>query len=138
MAGENNIDQIRKEKLKALEMTLGNIEKQYGKGTIMKLGDTPAENIPFIPTGSIGLDAALGVGGFLVGSPAVAAAEVRSGDDSVADTARSVDGASPTTPSPAATADPRSRARSSRDAGAGSRAGSGTGSGDGRAARSAY
>jgi len=64
MGGENNIDQNRKEKMKALEMTLGNIEKQYGKGTIMKLGDTPAENIPFIPTGSIGLDAALGVGGF--------------------------------------------------------------------------
>lgn len=63
MGGENNIDQIRKEKMKALEMTLGNIEKQYGKGTIMKLGDQPAENIPFIPTGSIGLDAALGVGG---------------------------------------------------------------------------
>jgi len=63
MGGENNIDQNRKEKMKALEMTLGNIEKQYGKGTIMKLGDTPAENIPFIPTGSIGLDAALGVGG---------------------------------------------------------------------------
>ncbi len=64
MGGENNIDQNRKEKMKALEMTLGNIEKQYGKGTIMKLGDTPAENIPFIPTGSIGLDAALGIGGF--------------------------------------------------------------------------
>jgi len=64
MGGDNTIDQIRKEKMKALEMTLGNIEKQYGKGTIMKLGDTPAENIPFIPTGSIGLDAALGVGGF--------------------------------------------------------------------------
>jgi recombination protein RecA len=64
MGGENNTDQIRKEKMKALEMTLGNIEKQYGKGTIMKLGDTPAENIPCIPTGSIGLDAALGVGGF--------------------------------------------------------------------------
>lgn len=64
MAGDNSIDQIRKEKLKALEMTLGNIEKQYGKGTIMKLGDTPAENIPFIPSGSIGLDAALGIGGF--------------------------------------------------------------------------
>jgi recombination protein RecA len=64
MGGENSIDQNRKEKLKALEMTLGNIEKQYGKGTIMKLGDTPAENIPFIPTGSIGLDAALGIGGF--------------------------------------------------------------------------
>jgi recombination protein RecA len=64
MATENNIDQIRKEKMKALEMTLGNIEKQYGKGTIMKLGDTPVENIPFIPTGSVGLDAALGIGGF--------------------------------------------------------------------------
>jgi recombination protein RecA len=64
MGGENNIDQTRKDKMKALEMTLGNIEKQYGKGTIMKLGDTPAENIPAIPTGSIGLDAALGVGGF--------------------------------------------------------------------------
>jgi recombination protein RecA len=63
MGGENNVDQNRKEKMKALEMTLGNIEKQYGKGTIMKLGDQPAENIPFIPTGSIGLDAALGVGG---------------------------------------------------------------------------
>ncbi len=64
MAGENNIDQNRKDKMKALEMTLGNIEKQYGKGTIMKLGDTPAENVPAIPTGSIGLDVALGVGGF--------------------------------------------------------------------------
>jgi recombination protein RecA len=63
MGGENTNDQNRKEKMKALEMTLGNIEKQYGKGTIMKLGDTPAENIPFIPTGSIGLDAALGIGG---------------------------------------------------------------------------
>jgi len=63
MGGENNMDQNRQEKMKALEMTLGNIEKQYGKGTIMKLGDTPAENIPFIPTGSIGLDAALGIGG---------------------------------------------------------------------------
>ncbi len=58
------MDQIRKEKMKALEMTLGNIEKQYGKGTIMKLGDTPLENVPFIPTGSVGLDAALGIGGF--------------------------------------------------------------------------
>jgi recombination protein RecA len=64
MAAENNMDQIRKEKMKALEMTLGNIEKQYGKGTIMKLGDTPLENVPFIPTGSVGLDAALGIGGF--------------------------------------------------------------------------
>jgi recombination protein RecA len=42
---------------------LGNIEKHFGKGTIMKLGDAPVENIPSISTGSIGLDAALGIGG---------------------------------------------------------------------------
>jgi len=63
MANEGTNDQVKKEKLKALEVTLGNIEKQYGKGTIMKLGDSPVENIPFIPSGSIGLDAALGIGG---------------------------------------------------------------------------
>jgi len=64
MGGEKNNDQNRKEKMKALEMTLGNIEKQYGKGTIMKLGDTPVENIAYIPSGSVGLDLALGIGGF--------------------------------------------------------------------------
>lgn len=63
MASDNNLEQIRKEKLKALEVTLGHIEKQYGKGTIMKLGDSVQENIPSISTGSIGLDSALGVGG---------------------------------------------------------------------------
>jgi recombination protein RecA len=42
---------------------LGNIEKHYGKGTVMKLGDSPVENIPAISTGSIGLDVALGIGG---------------------------------------------------------------------------
>lgn len=65
MAKENqeSIDKIKAEKLQALERTLGNIEKHFGKGTIMKLGDAPVENIPSISTGSIGLDAALGIGG---------------------------------------------------------------------------
>lgn len=56
--------EINKEKLKALEITLGKIEKDFGKGTIMKLGDNAVENIQVISTGSIGLDAALGIGGF--------------------------------------------------------------------------
>jgi len=58
------VKEINKEKLKALEVTLGKIEKDFGKGTIMKLGDHPVENIQVISTGSIGLDAALGIGGF--------------------------------------------------------------------------
>jgi recombination protein RecA len=56
--------EVNKEKLKALEVTLGKIEKDFGKGTIMKLGDHAIENIQVISTGSIGLDAALGIGGF--------------------------------------------------------------------------
>jgi len=52
------------EKLKALQLTLDKIEKGYGKGTIMKLGDDAIEDVPVIPTGSIGLDLALGVGGY--------------------------------------------------------------------------
>lgn len=65
MAKENlsTDDKAKKDKLKALEATLGNIEKNYGKGSIMKLGDQPIEDIKTISTGSIGLDAALGVGG---------------------------------------------------------------------------
>ena len=59
----NERKEINKEKLKALEVTLGKIEKDFGKGTIMKLGDHAIENIQIISTGSIGLDAALGVGG---------------------------------------------------------------------------
>ena len=51
-------------KLKALESALAQIEKQYGKGSVMKLGDTSAHmNIETIPTGSISLDIALGLGG---------------------------------------------------------------------------
>lgn len=51
------------EKLKALQLTLDKLEKSYGKGTIMKLGETAIEPIDVISTGSIGLDIALGVGG---------------------------------------------------------------------------
>lgn len=51
------------EKQKALQLTLDKIEKLYGKGTIMKLGDSAVDNIPSISTGSIGLDDALGIGG---------------------------------------------------------------------------
>ncbi len=50
-------------KLKALQLTLDKIERSYGKGAIMKLGDAPIENVPTISTGSIGLDVALGIGG---------------------------------------------------------------------------
>jgi recombination protein RecA len=51
------------EKLKALQLTLNTLEKNYGKGIIMKLGDTAIEPIEVISTGSLGLDIALGVGG---------------------------------------------------------------------------
>jgi recombination protein RecA len=51
------------DKLKALQLTLDKLEKSYGKGTIMKLGDTEIEPIEVISTGSLGLDIALGVGG---------------------------------------------------------------------------
>lgn len=56
--------EVNKEKLKALEITIGKIEKDFGKGTIMKLGDNAIADIQVISTGSIGLDAALGIGGF--------------------------------------------------------------------------
>jgi len=64
MGKEQPNDNIRKEKLKALELTIGKLEKDFGKGTIMKLGDRVVENIPSIPSGSIALDLALGVGGY--------------------------------------------------------------------------
>lgn len=51
------------DKQKALEMALSTIEKQFGKGAIMRLGDTTKLSIEAIPTGSIALDMALGVGG---------------------------------------------------------------------------
>lgn len=51
------------DKLKALQLTLDKLEKSYGKGTIMKLGDSAVEPIESISTGSLGLDIALGIGG---------------------------------------------------------------------------
>jgi recombination protein RecA len=64
MAKEQTIDDIRKEKLKSLETTLGKIEKDFGKGAIMKLGDRAVVNVGVIPSGSLALDIALGVGGY--------------------------------------------------------------------------
>ncbi len=52
------------EKLKVLELTIGKLEKSYGKGVLMKLGDRVVEDISSIPSGSINLDLALGVGGY--------------------------------------------------------------------------
>ena len=52
------------EKLKALQLAMDKIEKDHGKGTIMKLGDSKVEDMPVISTGSVGLNVALGVGGY--------------------------------------------------------------------------
>ena len=54
---------INQEKRKALEVAMSQIEKQFGKGSVMKLGDFSAMNVEAIPTGSLGLDIALGIGG---------------------------------------------------------------------------
>jgi len=54
----------QQEKMKALQAALAKIEKDFGKGAIMKMGDEKVENVEVIPTGSIGLNAALGVGGY--------------------------------------------------------------------------
>ena len=54
----------QQQKMKALKAALAKIEKDFGKGSIMKMGDEKIENVEVIPTGSIGLNAALGVGGY--------------------------------------------------------------------------
>ena len=54
----------QQEKLKALQAAMSKIEKDYGKGSIMRMGDEQIDNVEVIPTGSIGLNAALGVGGY--------------------------------------------------------------------------
>ncbi|MCW9037479.1 MULTISPECIES: recombinase RecA [Altibacter] len=51
-------------KLKALKLTLDKLDKTYGKGTVMKMGDSAVQEVEVIPTGSLGLDVALGVGGY--------------------------------------------------------------------------
>ncbi len=57
MAGE------QKDKNKAIELAISQIEKQFGRGSIMKMGEIPKQDIPYISTGSLGLDWALGIGG---------------------------------------------------------------------------
>lgn len=59
MAAEAN-----KEKLKALQLTIDRLEKSYGKGAVMKLGDDVVEKLDVISTGSLGMDIALGIGGY--------------------------------------------------------------------------
>src|SRR5690606_38836518 len=54
----------REAKLKALQLTLDKLDKTYGKGTVMKMGDTAVEEVDAIPSGSLGLDLALGVNGY--------------------------------------------------------------------------
>lgn len=56
--------EVNKEKLKALQLTLDKLEKTYGKGAVMKLGDNPVEIMEVIPSGSLTLDLALGIGGY--------------------------------------------------------------------------
>lgn len=60
MAANNN----NSEKMKALQLTVDKLEKQFGKGSIMRLGDSPVVEAETIPTGSLGLDIALGINGF--------------------------------------------------------------------------
>ncbi len=60
-------DNTEEQKKKALAAALGQIEKQFGKGSVMKMGDRPAEQMPSVSTGSLGLDIALGVGGLPYG-----------------------------------------------------------------------
>ena len=62
MAEEKKIPSA--EKLKALQLAMAKIDKEFGKGAIMKLGDDKIEDVPVIPTGSVGLNLALGVGGY--------------------------------------------------------------------------
>lgn len=58
------MEEIKQAKLKALQATLDRLDKSYGKGAVMRLGDDPSEALEVIQTGSISLNRALGVGGF--------------------------------------------------------------------------
>ena len=55
---------VKADKLKALKLTLDKLDKTYGKGTVMKMGDAPDSSVESISSGSLGLDIALGVGGY--------------------------------------------------------------------------
>ncbi|HAP60931.1 MAG TPA: DNA recombination/repair protein RecA, partial [Cytophagales bacterium] len=56
-------DKENKERLKALQLTIDKLEKEFGKGTVMRLSDDKVQDIEAISTGSLGLDVALGIGG---------------------------------------------------------------------------
>ena len=60
----DELKQPSADKLKALRLAMDKIEKDFGKGTLMRLGDDKVDQIEVIPTGSVGLNAALGVGGY--------------------------------------------------------------------------
>ena len=62
---------------KALEAALAQIEKQHGKGSVMRLGEDARQPIDVIPTGSVALDVALGIGGLPRGRPAAARPNTR-------------------------------------------------------------
>lgn len=64
MAKNTEETAVNNEKLKALQAAMAKIEKDFGRGSIMKLGDEQIEDVEVIPTGSLALDAALGVGGY--------------------------------------------------------------------------
>ena len=59
-----NVSTANSEKIKALQLTIDKIEKNFGKGSIMRMGDNVVENVPVISSGSISLDLALGIGGY--------------------------------------------------------------------------
>ena len=63
-AKDPKVREINQDKLKALQLTLDKIDKDYGKGTILKMGDRAVELVPSISSGSIALDVALGIGGY--------------------------------------------------------------------------
>jgi recombination protein RecA len=58
------VKEVNAEKLKALQLTMEKMDKAYGKGAVMKLGDAPVEKVEVIPSGSITLDLALGINGY--------------------------------------------------------------------------
>ena len=59
-----DIADVNKEKLKALQLTMDKIDKTYGKGAIMRMGDEPVVDLPAISSGSLSLNIALGIGGY--------------------------------------------------------------------------
>jgi len=61
---KEEIQKVNSEKLKALQLTIDKIEKSYGKGSIMRMGDKPVDDVQTIHSGSIALDMAMGIGGY--------------------------------------------------------------------------